>query len=49
MEAEEDAEWERDSLDERPGANCVKIGLPGKLILSYYFKRIGLPKDLFSY
>ena len=22
-----------------PGGNCIKIGLPGKLILRYYFKR----------
>ena len=32
-----------------PGGNCIKIGLPGKLIFTYYFKRIGLPKDPFSY
>ena len=38
MEAEEDAEWERDALDERPGGNCVKIGLPRKSILRYYFQ-----------
>ena len=29
----------------RTGMNCIKIGLPGKLILS---KRKGLPDDLFS-
>ena len=29
----------------RPGTNCIKIGLPGKLILR---KRKGLPKDIFS-
>ena len=29
----------------RPGTNCIKIGLPGKLMLS---KRKGLPEDLFS-
>ena len=29
-----------------PGGNCIKIGLPGKLILRDYFKRIGLPKYL---
>ena len=28
-----------------PGTNCIKIDLPGKLILS---KRKGLPEDLFS-
>ena len=27
------------------GTNCIKIGLPGKVILSM---RIGLPEDLFS-
>ena len=31
------------------GMNCIKIGLPGKLILGDYFQEIELPKDLFSY
>ena len=30
---------------ERTGGNCIKIGLPGKLILR---KRKGLPEVLFS-
>ena len=29
----------------QPGTNCIKIGLPGKLILS---KSKGLPEDIFS-
>ena len=33
------------SLQRQPGTNCIKIGLPGKLILS---KRMGFPEDLFS-
>ena len=31
--------------DPGPGTNCIKIGLPGKLIHS---KRKDLPEDLFS-
>ena len=31
--------------DDDAGTNCIKIGLPGKLILS---KRNGLREDLFS-
>ena len=33
------------ALQEGPGTNCIKIGLPGKLILS---KRKGLWEVLFS-
>ena len=35
----------------RPGSwrQLYKIGLPGKSILRDYFKRIGLPEDIFSY
>ena len=35
----------RDLLRRQPGTNCIKIGLPGKLILS---KRKGLWEVLFS-
>ena len=35
----------RSARNRSPGTNCIKIGLPGKLILR---KRKGLPQDLFS-
>ena len=37
------------TLPSGPGMNCIKLGLPGKSILGYFFERIGLPEDLFSY
>ena len=33
------------AMDSSPGTNCIKIGLPGKLIL---LKRKGLQEVLFS-
>ena len=36
-------------VDAGPGGNCIKIGLPGKSILRHYYKRVGLPEDLFSH
>ena len=38
-----------DLLEPHPGANCVKIGLPGKLIVGDYFQENRTSKDLSSY